>query len=358
MKKKIRGFIKRGKGKIPATRPEAEVIQEAADNAPRITNETVAEHREKVIGSARKYIYPLQHSKHKIVLISTSLFITAVVVFFSYSVVALYRLQSSSTFLYRVTQVLPFPVAKAGKHFVAYENYLFELRHYMHYYQSQQKLDFKSESGKQQLSDFKKRALGEVVDAAYVKELADKQHISVSDKEVNDEIAIVRTQNRLGGSDKVFEDVLKDYWGWSVDDFKRELKQQLLAQKVVSNLDTATNDRAAAALNEIKSGVDFAAVAKKYSDDPTTKDTGGDLGQVDRTNRDLSAETVEALFKLQPGQYSGIINLGYTLEIVKNLEAQGDKIHAAHIMLKYQDINTYLNDLKDKQKAKLFVTPH
>ncbi len=357
MKQKLKGLIEKGKDKLPAPKDEAEVLSDAAKTAPRITNETVAEHREKVLGSARKYIYPLQHSKHKIVLISASLFITAVVLFFSYTVVALYKLQSTSTFLYRVTQVLPVPVAKAGKRFVAYENYLFELRHYMHYYTAQQKLDFKSDSGKQQLADFKKRALNEVVDAAYVKDLAAKHHVSVSDREVNDQIAIVRAQNRLGGSDKVFEDVLKDYWGWSVDDFKRELRQQLLAQKVVAILDTGTNSRANAALDEIKKGADFAATAKKYSDDPATKDNGGDMGQIDRNNRDLAPQTISVLFQLQPGGYSGIINLGYSLEIVKDIEPQGDKVHAAHIVFNLQDINSYLNDLKDKQKAKIFITP-
>ncbi len=356
MKRKIRGMIEKGKDKLPAQRDEAEVLREAAQNAPRITNETVAEHREKVLGSARKYIYPLQHSKHKIVLISSSIFISALVLFFSYTVVALYRLQSTSTFLYRVTQVLPLPVARAGKRFVAYENYLFELRHYMHYYTAQQKLDFKSDSGKQQLADFKKRALTDVVNAAYVKELASQHRVSVSEKEVNDQIAVVRAQNRLGGSDKVFEDVLKDYWGWSVDDFKRELRQQLLSQKVLAVLDSGTNDRANAAKEELSKGADFAAIAKKYSDDTANKDNGGDIGQIDSNNRDLAPQTIAALFQLKPGQVSAPINLGYSLEILKNIDQQGDKIHAAHIMLNYKDINSYLNDLKDKQKAKIFVT--
>ncbi len=357
MKKKIRGLIEKGKDKLPVQKDEAEAISDAAKTAPRITNETVAEHREKVLGSARKYIYPLQHSKHKIVMISSSIFISAVVLFFSYTVVALYKLQSTSTLLYRVTQVLPLPVAKAGQRFVAYENYLFELRHYMHYYTTQQKLDFKSDSGKQQLTAFKKRALDEVVNAAYVKDLAAKHHVSVSDREVTDQITIVRAQNRLGGSDKVFEDVLKDYWGWSVDDFKRELKQQLLAQKVLATLDTKTTGRAQAALAELKGGADFAAMAKKYSDDTSTKDNGGDMGQVGSNNRDLAPQVITALFQLKPGQFSDVINLGYSLEIVKNIETQGDKIHGAHIAFNFQDINSYLNDLKDKQKARVFITP-
>jgi parvulin-like peptidyl-prolyl isomerase len=291
------------------------------------------------------------------VLISTSLFVSFVVLFFSYTVVALYRLQSTSTFLYRVTQVLPLPVAKAGKGYVSYENYLFELRRYMHYYVTQQKLDFKTTNGKQQLTAFKKKALDDVVNAAYVKDLAARQHLSVSEKEINDQIILLRAQNRLGGSDKVFEDVLKDYWGWSVDDFKRELKQQLLAQKVVASLDTKTTARAQAALAELKKGADFGAVARKYSDDTNTKASGGDLGLIDRNNKDLLPQTILTLFQLKPKQYSGIINLGNSLEIVKNIGIQGGKIHAAHIQFTFQDINVYLNDLKDKQKAKVYITP-
>lgn len=330
-------------------------VDSAIEAAPRITNETVAAHREEVLSSARKFVYPLQHSKHKIVLISTSLFIAAFVGFFAYTTIALYRLKSYSTFLYRVTQVLPFPVAKAGPDIVAYENYLFELKHYIHYYQDQQKLDFKSESGKQQLDQFKKRALEKVINDAYIKQLARANKVTVSEKEVNDEIAVVRQQNRLGDSSKVFEDVLKEYWGWSIDDFKRSLGQQLLAEKLLPALDPATVQKASAALQELKGGADFAATAKKYSDDPS-KDAGGDFGiLIDKTNRDIPAQTVAALLKLQPGKYSDVVNTGYALEIVKTTEVQGDKVKGAHIVFNFKDINVFLNDQKDKQKARQFI---
>lgn len=352
MKKKLRKLLKRGKKKITEVVPEPQL----EENVPRITNETVAEHREEVLSSARKYIYPLQHSKHKIVLFTTAIIIVSVITFFSYCIAALYKLKTNSAFLYGVTKVIPFPVAKAGKDFVSYENYLFELRHYLHYYETQQKTDFSSDSGKQQLAAFKKRALDKVINDAYTKNLAKQKGVSVSDREVEDQVRILRNQNRLGGSDKVFEDVLKEYWGWSVDDFKRSLKTQLLAQKVIAKLDTATSDKAQKALSEIQKGADFAAVAKAYSDDTATKDNGGDYGfLIDKTNRDIPAQTTDALFKLQPGQTSQIINNGYGLEIVKVIEVQGDKLKAAHISFNFKDINTYLNDLKEKQKAHAYI---
>lgn len=336
-----------------SAQPEQE--QTLGEGVPRITNETVAAHREEVLGSARKYIYPLQHSKHKIVLISTTLVIVAFVAFFTYTMLSLYKFKSNSGFLYGVTQVVPFPVAKAGSRFVTYEDYLFELRHYVHYYETQQKLDFNSGLGKQQLEDYKKRSLNKVIDDAYIKQLAAKHKISVSDRELEDLITIVRNQNRLGANEKGFEDVLKDNFGWSVGDFKRELKQQLLAQKVVASLDTDTQNKAKAALTELRAGASFADVAKKYSDDPS-KDTGGEFGfLVDKTNRDIPAQATNALFALKPGQTSDIVNTGYSLEIVKNIETQADKVKGAHIVFNFKDISTYINDLKDKQKAKVYI---
>jgi len=341
------------KKSISKQKAEQPVSQE---NVPRITNETVAEHREEVLSSARKYIYPLQHSKHKIVLITTSLLIAAIVGFFTFTMISLYRVKSYSSFLYGVTKVIPFPVAKAGNNYVAYENYLFELKHYIHYYENQQKLDFSTDSGKQQLAEFKKRALTKVVDDAYIKQLAAEKKISVSDKEVDNEIQIVRSQNRLGGSTKVFEDVLKEYWGWSIDDFRRSLKQQLLAQKLLPVLDPETVVRANQAKAELNSGADFAAVAKKYSDDAASKDSGGEFGfPIDQSNRDIDAEVTSELYKLKPGQVSDVINSGYALEIVKNIEPQGDKIRGAHIVFNFKNINTYLNDLKDQKKATLYI---
>ncbi len=335
---------------------EQEKIEQAAEIAPRITTTSIATHREEVLSSARKYILPLQHSKHQIVIITSSLFIAAVLGFFAYTTIALYKFQNNSTFMYRVTQVLPFPVAKVGGHYVAYENYLFELRHFTHYYESQQKTNFADQGGQEQLKDFKRRSLDKVVNDTYVNQLAKQHNITVSDKEVNDEVTIVRSQNRLGSNDKVFEDVLKDYWGWSVDDFKRSLRQELLAQKVVSALDSGTHSRADAALAQLKAGGDFAALAKQLSDDPATKANGGDLGYaVDRADRNLDAKVTEALFKLQPGQYSGVIDAGGSLVIVKNIEGSGDKIRAAQIVFTYKDINSYVNDLKEQKKSQTYI---
>jgi hypothetical protein len=322
----------------------------------RVTNETVAERREEVLSSARRFIYPLGAPKHRVIKWSVGILIAAVVVFFSFCLLELYKFQDTSSFIYGVTQVVPFPVAFVEHHFVSYNDYLFELRRYMHYYQTQQGIDFSTAQGKQQLAVFRQRAYDQVIQQAYVTALADKNNLSVSDKDVDTAVSLVREQNRLGASDEVFQSVLGEFWGWSISDFRRELSQELLEQKVISQLDTATHARANAAFLQLQKGADFAKLARKVSDDGSTRSQGGDYGSlIDRANTQLAPQVIDALFQLKAGKYSWVINTGYSLEIVKVLQVKGTQVRAAHIVFNFQPITTYTDPLRKSDPAHALI---
>lgn len=337
-------------------KPTEQRVDEALSNVPRITNDTISDHREEVLKSARKYIYPLQHSKHRVVRISLALLVTVVVAFFAYCGVSLYKIQSTSGFVYAITKVVPFPVAKAGHSWISYESYLFELRRNMHYYETQQQTDFSSKDGKTQLKRLKQQAMDQVTQDAYIKQLASKNGVSVSGQDVDNQLALVRSENRLGNSDRVFKEVLKEFWGWNEGDFKRELRQQLLKQEVVAKLDTGTSARAEAALRQIKSGKDFAVVATALSDDPSTKAAGGAYAETIAANdRDVAPAVTQALFKLKPGQVSDIVNTGYTLEILKVIDKTGSNLHASHIQFNLKPIATFTKPLQTKNPPSTYI---
>jgi parvulin-like peptidyl-prolyl isomerase len=330
---------------------EPKVIEEV----PRITNETIAVHREEVLKGARKYIYPLAHSKHRIVFITSVLVVTAIIALLVYCSLALYKFYQYNTFLYRTAQVVPFPIARAGNDFIAYENYLFEIRHYVHYYQDQLDRNF-SGNDREQLLQYRKQALDDVINDAYVKMLARANNVSVSDREINARITEVRNQNRLGSNDKVFADVLKDYWGWSIADFKRSLKREILAEKVVGKLDAQNSQRAQDALAKVRGGADFIETAKQVSDDPGAKTNGGDYGLgITRTNPNMPPQVIEVLFKLKPGEISNVINTGSTLEIVKLDKVEGNAVFAHHIVINLKDISEYIKDIKAKKPVHTYV---
>jgi hypothetical protein len=356
VKNKLKKLIPKKPQFIRKKKDVAERFNDAIKTLPKITDDTLAEHREDVLSSARKYIYPLKHSKHRIVLISSGLFAVLAVVFFVYCGLALYKFQSNNSFLYGVTRVIPFPIAKVGPSYVSYENYLFQLRHYMHYYESQQQVNFGSVAGKEQLASYKKQAMQQIITDAYVKQLASKNHVSVSNQEVSNEIDLVRSEDRLGSNNKELTAVLNQFWGWSINDFQTELKQELLAQKVVSTLDTSTHIQADAALKALRGGVAFGTVASQYSDDTATKGNGGQFGftiTADTTN--IAPQTLQTLISLKVGGISNIIDLGNALEIDTVISNNNGEIQAAHILFNFQSINTYVKPLAAIEKPYIYI---
>jgi parvulin-like peptidyl-prolyl isomerase len=347
---------------IPRPRPikrrkgADERIKEAFANVPKITNETVAEHREDILRGARKFIYPLKHSRRKAIIISSSIFVAAIVVFMAYIGASLYRVQATDSFTYGVTKVMPFPVAKAGDSWVSYESYLFQLRRYIHYYTTQQEADFDGEE-KAQLANYKQQALDGVINDAYVKQLADRNNVTVTDAAVDRQVNLVRSQNRLGASEQEFREVLNEFWDWDVSDFKRSLKQEMLAQAVVAKLDTETNTRARAALAQLRNGGDFAAIATQQSQDEASKANGGKYpAAIDPNNTDVAPAVVAELKKLQPGQYSDIVNTGYSLEIVRVDGVQDGKIQASRISFNFKPISDYIAPLKESNKPSKYIS--
>jgi hypothetical protein len=331
-------------------------VSDAISNVPRITNETVADHREDVLSTARKYIYPLQHSKHSVVRTSIGILLTVIVAFFIFCGLDLYKFQGTSGFIYDVTKIIPFPVAKVGNSWASYESYLFQLRRNIHYYSIQQKTDFSSSNGKLQLASLKRQALNYAIEEDLVNQLASKYDLRVTSKRLNSEVALLRDENRLGSSNTVFQEVLSEYYGWSEADFKESLSQQLLQQAVVTRLDTSAQSRAEDVLTQLNKGADFSTLASQVSDDAATKSNAGQYpNAITIDDPDIAPAITNALFQMKPGQISGIINTGFTLDIVKLIDKSAGSVHAAHIQFNLNSITYYTNSLRSKERTHEYI---
>src|SRR5574338_167949 len=111
-------------------------------------------------------------------------------------------------------------------------------------------------------------------------------------------------------------------------------------------------DKAAALLDSLKAGKDFAELAKKYSDDPGSATQGGDLGFVKKGV--FYPEFEEAAFKLNNGETSGVVESPVGYHIIQMIEKRGESIHTRHILIKIKadedaDLKTidFLSEIRD-----------
>lgn len=326
------------------------------ENVPRITNDTVAEHREQVLSGARRFIYPLSQSKHKVVIISSIIVVLVIAGSLLLSGLLLYRYQSTGNFAYQVSQVVPFPVAKINGNYVPYEDYLFEVRHTLYYYRNhgQEGVDIDSNEGEAVVQEIKRQALEKIKLDALAEMIADEHGISVSEQEINTEIEQIRSDSV--GDERVLEDILQDFYNWEISDLRKTLRAQLIRQKLPAELDTETQKEAEAALQALVDGRPFDKVVNKYSDDQSSKQNDGVVGTISRTDTSLPPAFIEAAFSLEEGDISQLVRTPFAIHIIKVLDVQDEQRKVAHVLLQYFDVDEYLKDRLAEANVTDYIT--
>lgn len=118
--------------------------------------------------------------------------------------------------------------------------------------------------------------------------------------------------------------------------------------KVPANADpktvAAARQKAEDVLKQLKAGGNFAELAKKYSDDPGSKDQGGELGFIQHGA--TVPEFDKTAFSLQPGQTSGVIQTQFGFHILQVEEKQ-----PAHAKSVDEVHNLIVADLTQQKQA-------
>lgn len=332
--KKLSGRLRRNKDQAPAA-------------VPRITNDTLAEHREAVIAKGKRYKYPMQQTKHRTVAVSVVIVLLLLVALGLLTWFRLYRSQDTTTFFYRVTQIIPLSVASVDGEPVPYKDYLLELRSAMHYLQTKEAVNFSSDTGKSQLDYQKRVALNKVVEQTLIRKLARQQNISVSQQEVDDFIQRQIETNQLGASEDDFKTVIRDYYDWSFEEYQQSIENQLLRRKVVFAIDAKAKSRAEAVYREASAGADFARLAAERSDDAQSKQNGGDIGFLGPNSEDPD-NIYQAVRNLQVDQLTPVSQGVDSYYVAKLLEKRDQEVRVAHITAQLTEFRSRMQQLRDK----------
>lgn len=328
-----------------------------ASVASRITTDTVAEHRERILAGGRRFKYPIQYARHKLVinaiLISASVLIVAVVVGWW----QLYPAQNTSQFIYRITKFIPVPVASIDGQSVLYSDYLMKYLGAVHYLEQKEQLNIKSDDGKAQIKYTKQQSMQDAIADAYAIKLADEMGLSVANTELQAFMKMLRQSSNGETSEQTYNAVVLDFYGWSPDENAHMTKNKLLRQKVSYAMDSSSLSLAEKLLDAVKLSPvgDFRTIVTSTLQDGLVA-TYGASGWVPKSNQD-GGLAIEAA-KLTKFSYSMIIKstAGDGYYIVRLLDINDDEVSYDYAKITLTAFDASLKAIIDANKVDTYIS--
>lgn len=316
----------------------------------RITNETVVEHRERILAGGRKFKYPLQYAKHKLVYNTILISLIAITLLSLTVWQQLYVAQNSSSFFYNLTKIVPLPVASIDGQLVPYRDYLMKYRSAVYYLENKEQVNLSTEDGKRQADYLKRQSISDALADSYANKLANKLNISVSDKELDQYISSQRQSINGQVSEQTYQAVIADYYDWTYDDYLYAMKAKLLRQKVSYQIDKVASDMQTAIAPLVKNTTDFKAFSENYNKDAPRKIIYADAGWVPKTNND--GGLTEAASKLKKGQVSDVIipSIGDGYYFVLLVDSNESQVNYRYIKI---PLDTFMSDFSKIEKSKV-----
>ena len=322
----------------------------------RITSDTLVEHREQVLAGGRKFKYPMQYARHRLVINTIIISVSALLLLVVLGWYALYKAQNTSEFMYHVTRVIPVPVAVVDGQPVRYSSYLMKYRSSVHYLVEKEQVDINSESGKQQLAYVKERAMSSAIAEAYAAKLAKQLNISVSDADYEAYLTQQRQSDDGEVSVAAYNAIIQDHYNWSPGEYKDAMKSQLLRQKVAYAVDSSADELVKKVESKISAGqTSLETIASELNAEKAEAVTYWPEAWLPRSNDDGGRTAAAA--KLLVGQISPVFKAknGDGYYIVKLLNQNEQQVQYAFINIPLSEFNSKLETALGSDSTEKYI---
>ncbi|HMS32177.1 MAG TPA: peptidylprolyl isomerase [Candidatus Saccharibacteria bacterium] len=278
----------------------------------------VQEYREHIIKKGERFKNPHSLKLKKKSLVKTSLILVSImiVIFYLFSYLYIVKLKKDNFLAYSISRVTPFRIGELGGVKASYYDYLFELRHELHYLEKKENLAIRNPDHIDQYNDLRTKSLDKTLEVSWSKNKAKQLKIKVEDSDVESKIDAITSQFGEEGQNSL-KIALNTYYGWSESDLRRSIKNQLYKEKISYQLDTKLAEKRNQLNSELNAGADFSVLVEKYSDDAASKANKGSIGLVKRDSSILPSDVTSSLFKLNEGQISGPVETASGIYYVK-----------------------------------------
>lgn len=319
----------------------------------KITNTTLEEQRKEILNKGKKFKYPVQYSKNR--LVGNALIIALVILITGSGLLwyQLYQAQNTGEFIYRFTTVIPFPVANVDGENALYRDYLMEYRANMQIANAK-KDEIESANNVKALSVLNKnKAMKNAIANAYAQKKAREMGISVSEKEIDEAFDAQRKTQNTELTESALYKIAADNYGLSPSEYRRMfIELPLLRRKVTAEIDknaATTRDEVVKYLNDNSN--DFSKAAEHFGD----KIEYNKPGKVRKTNIDGGRSKVASQLNVGEVSKPFISNAGDGYYIVKLIEKNDNEISYESIKIKFTEFNSQLEKLEKEGKVKKYI---
>ncbi len=156
--------------------------------------------------------------------------------------------------------------------------------------------------------------------------------------QVREQITAQKMQSKITENLKVTPNEVKHFFNQIPKDSIPEIPTEVQIghivrlAKVTKAQKTELSERLLDYKRRILAGEKFEDLAKEYSEDPGSRQYGGDLSWSKRGA--MVPQFEAAAFKLKPNEISGVVESDFGLHLIQTLEIRGQEFHARHILLR------------------------
>lgn len=320
---------------------------------PKTEREKVEERRDEVLSRGRKFKYPMQYAKHRLVIQTVIISVVAIIAMVAVGWLMLYRWQDTSDMVYRITQVIPVPVAEVDGEKVRYSDYLMIYRSNLITAEQQGGQLGGLEDGDMMRADYRQAALSAAVEYTYALKLGKELGIEVTDAEID---AAFEDHRKVGGIDRSeegFLKIVKDNFGMTKSEYRRMLYLSLMRAKVAQAVDEEALELAEQVDTHLAaSSGDLRAAAEAMGESVIYEETGK---LVDNMNVDEGRSDKAAT--LEPGQVSErfLSNNGDGYYYVKLVEKNDTQVNYNSLKIAFSEFDRMVEELYAEDKVHVYI---
>lgn len=323
----------------------------------RITNETVAEHRERILAGGRRFKYPMQYARHRLVVTTIVITLVAFLLILLVGWWQLYPVQNTNTFFYRVTRVVPLPVASVDGETVKYGDYLMYYNSSAHYFKQSEQVNLNAKDRQLQNNHIKRKSMDIAIANAYAAKLARELNIKVSQARIDQVTDEDRNTSTGRISQETYDASALSILGWTPSEYRHDTKNRLIRQDVSYAIDSKAKQQQEKATQLIQQNkaIEFEALAKELGGEGNAKVTASLSGLVPHTNQD--GGLTKAALDLPQGGISSPIrtSAGDGYYFVKLLEKTETQVSYAYVRIPLTEFNNRLEALKKDNKIQEYI---